>query len=83
MSVDHYENFPVASIHYLLEPGALMRTDFIVDNPKVAHNTYLNVLAELGRTPVLAESATLRGLANAAGGQSTNCEKLNRNTAFT
>jgi O-antigen ligase len=41
-------NFPVASIHYLLEPGALMRTDFIVDNPKVAHNTYLNVLAELG-----------------------------------
>jgi O-antigen ligase len=41
-------NFPVASIHYLLEPGALMRTDFVVDNPKVAHNTYLNVLAELG-----------------------------------
>jgi O-antigen ligase len=41
-------NFPVASIHYLLEPGALLRTDFIVDNPKVAHNTYLNVLAELG-----------------------------------
>lgn len=41
-------NFPVASIHYLLEPGALMRTDFIVDNPKVAHNTYLNVLAEMG-----------------------------------
>jgi O-antigen ligase len=41
-------NFPVASIHYLLEPGSLMRTDFIVDNPKVAHNTYLNVLAELG-----------------------------------
>jgi O-antigen ligase len=41
-------NFPVASIQYLLEPGALLRTDFIVDNPKVAHNTYLNVLAELG-----------------------------------
>jgi O-antigen ligase len=41
-------NFPVASIHYLLEPGALLRTDFIVDDPKVAHNTYLNVLAELG-----------------------------------
>jgi O-antigen ligase len=41
-------NFPIASIHYLLEPGALLRDDFIVDNPKVAHNTYLNVLAELG-----------------------------------
>ncbi len=41
-------NFPIASIHYLLEPGTLLRDDFIVDNPKVAHNTYLNVLAELG-----------------------------------
>jgi O-antigen ligase len=41
-------NFPIASIHYLLEPGVLLRDDFIIDNPKVAHNTYLNVLAELG-----------------------------------
>jgi O-antigen ligase len=41
-------NFPIASIHYLLEPGALLRDEFIVDDPKVAHNTYLNVLAELG-----------------------------------
>lgn len=41
-------NFPQASVHYLLEPGAVDRSDFIVDNPKVAHNTYLEVLAELG-----------------------------------
>jgi O-antigen ligase len=41
-------NFTTASIHYLLEPGALLRDDFIVDSPKVAHNTYLQVLAELG-----------------------------------
>jgi O-antigen ligase len=41
-------NFTVVSIHYLLEPGALLRDDFIVDTPKVAHNTYLEVLAELG-----------------------------------
>jgi O-antigen ligase len=41
-------NFPIQSIHYLLEPGALKRDDFIVDVPKVAHNTYLDVLAELG-----------------------------------
>jgi O-antigen ligase len=42
-------NFPIASIHYLLAPGALLRDDFIVSNhPKVAHNTYLEVLAELG-----------------------------------
>jgi O-antigen ligase len=41
-------NFPTSSVHYLLEPGVIMRPDFIVDDPKVAHNTYLEVLAELG-----------------------------------
>lgn len=41
-------NFETASVHYLLEPGALRRDEFIVDTPKVAHNTYLHVLAELG-----------------------------------
>ena len=41
-------NFQNASIHYLLRPGGTQRADFIVDTPKVAHNTYLQVLAELG-----------------------------------
>lgn len=41
-------NFQVVSIHYLLEPGALKRDDFIVETPKVAHNVYLGLLAELG-----------------------------------
>ncbi len=41
-------NFQTSSVHYLLEPGAIERVDFIVDEPKVAHNTYLGVLAELG-----------------------------------
>jgi O-antigen ligase len=41
-------NYQTASIHYLLEPGALKRDEFIVDTPKVAHNTYLQVLAENG-----------------------------------
>lgn len=41
-------NFQISSIHYLLEPGALQRSDFIVDEPKVAHNIYLQLLAELG-----------------------------------
>jgi O-antigen ligase len=41
-------NFQTSSIHYLLEPGKLARSDFIVNTPKVAHNTYLQVLAELG-----------------------------------
>lgn len=41
-------NFPVASIHYLLRPGAVLRDDYIVQVPKVAHNIYLGTLAELG-----------------------------------
>jgi O-antigen ligase len=41
-------NFASQSVHYLLEPGAIKRADFIVDDPKVAHNTYLEILAELG-----------------------------------
>jgi O-antigen ligase len=41
-------NFATSSVHYLLEPGVILRPDFIVDDPKVAHNTYLEVLAELG-----------------------------------
>jgi O-antigen ligase len=41
-------NFPVSSVHYLLEPGAIQRSDYIVGSPKVAHNTYLELWAELG-----------------------------------
>lgn len=41
-------NFEVSSIHYLLEPGALLRDEIIVDHAKTAHNLYLHVLSELG-----------------------------------
>ena len=41
-------NFQTASVHYLLRPGAILRDEFIVDKPQVAHNVYLQVLAELG-----------------------------------
>jgi O-antigen ligase len=41
-------NFRTASIHFLLEPGTILRDDFIVDRPQVAHNSYLQVLSELG-----------------------------------
>lgn len=42
-------NFNISSVHYLLiEPGALERSEFIVDRPAVAHNLYLEILAELG-----------------------------------
>ncbi|MBM3666208.1 MAG: O-antigen ligase family protein [Actinobacteria bacterium] len=41
-------NFSDSSIHYLLVPGTLRRSDFIVDSRKNAHNVYLGTLAELG-----------------------------------
>jgi O-antigen ligase len=41
-------NFTTSSVHYLLEPGAIRRDEFIVGEAKVAHNTYLQVWAELG-----------------------------------
>lgn len=41
-------NFRDSSIHYLLRPGVIERDDFIVSSPKVAHNTYLQILAETG-----------------------------------
>jgi O-antigen ligase len=41
-------NFPVASVHFLLAPGTITASRFIVDEPQVTHNTYLNVLAEEG-----------------------------------
>jgi O-antigen ligase len=42
------DNFANSTVHYLLEPGAIPNSDYIVDTPKVAHNIYLQVLAELG-----------------------------------
>jgi putative inorganic carbon (hco3(-)) transporter len=40
-------NFQVSAVHYVLKPGSI-RYDYFIDHPKVAHNTYLQVLAELG-----------------------------------
>lgn len=41
-------NFQVSSIHYLIAPGTIRYDEYIVDQPVVAHNMYLGVLAELG-----------------------------------
>jgi O-antigen ligase len=41
-------NFPVSSVHYLLQPGAIQRGDFFVGRPKVTHNSYLEIWTELG-----------------------------------
>jgi putative inorganic carbon (HCO3(-)) transporter len=41
-------NFQTSSRHYLLQPGAVFRSDVVIFTPQVAHNTYLGVAAELG-----------------------------------
>lgn len=42
-------NFQVSSIHYLLvEPGALQDDTYVADKPAVAHNAFIQVLAEYG-----------------------------------
>jgi O-antigen ligase len=41
-------NFSESSVHYLLRPGVAPRSDKIIDKPAVAHNSYLEMLAELG-----------------------------------
>lgn len=47
-------NFQTASIHYLQAPGAVTRADLIVNTPKVAHNIFLEVLADMGIPGLLA-----------------------------
>jgi O-antigen ligase len=41
-------NFGVASRHYLLEPGALGRSDQVIQETPAAHNAYLQIASELG-----------------------------------
>ena len=40
--------FQTSAVHFLIAPGAIQRSDLIIDKPKVAHNIYLHVLAEMG-----------------------------------
>ncbi len=42
------DNFRVSSVHYLLQPGAIRRSDFVIVAPKQTHNIYLQMLSELG-----------------------------------
>jgi len=41
-------NFPIASVHYIHQPGLITAGIYIVTIPKVAHNIYLENLATLG-----------------------------------
>jgi O-antigen ligase len=45
-------NFETSSKHYVLQPGTLTRTDQILNEPKVAHNSFLEVFSELGAVGV-------------------------------
>jgi O-antigen ligase len=47
-------NFPISAVHYVQQPGPLTRADLIVDVPKVTHNTYLEILDELGPLGLIA-----------------------------
>jgi O-antigen ligase len=41
-------NFEVTSVDYLVAPGVIRFDEFIIEDPLVTHNMYLQVLAELG-----------------------------------
>ncbi|MCB0875117.1 MAG: O-antigen ligase family protein [Solirubrobacterales bacterium] len=41
-------NFEARSVEYILQPGTTYRTDRVIDNPGVAHNSYLGPFAEIG-----------------------------------
>lgn len=41
-------NYEGTSIHYLIQPGAILRDEYFIAAPKVAHNSYLHVMSELG-----------------------------------
>jgi O-antigen ligase len=40
--------FQASAVHFLIAPGTIQRSDLIIEKPKVAHNIYLHVLAEMG-----------------------------------
>ncbi|MEA2439344.1 MAG: hypothetical protein QOH76_768 [Thermoleophilaceae bacterium] len=51
--------FQTSAVHYLIAPGTIRRSDLIVDKPKVAHNIYLHVFAEMGIVGLVAFLAIL------------------------
>lgn len=59
-------NFTVASIHYVQQAGDITRADLIVDVPHAAHNTYLEIIDELGVPGFLMFMAIVIGSISAA-----------------
>ena len=54
-------NFELVEPKYALRNINLPRVDLVVENPKVAHNTYLHVLTELGIVGILAFGGMIVG----------------------
>src|SRR5438128_11782249 len=54
-------NFQVVEPRYAWRNIDLPRVDLVVDTPKVAHNTYLHVLTELGIVGIVAFAGMLLG----------------------
>ena len=46
--------FPTSAVHYVIAPGAIQRSDLLIDTPKTAHNIYLHEFAELGIVGLIA-----------------------------
>jgi putative inorganic carbon (hco3(-)) transporter len=59
-------NFTRVSPRYAARPPDIVSVNFVVDTPKVTHNTYLNILDELG-IPGIALLAVIVGSTFAAG----------------
>jgi O-antigen ligase len=41
-------NYPIDAVHYVLTPGTIARAQFVIDQQKITHNTYLELWAETG-----------------------------------
>jgi len=55
-------NFPVVEPRYAASAGNLARVDLVLDDTKVVHNTYLNILTDLGFVGFLAFLALIAGI---------------------
>jgi O-antigen ligase len=60
-------NFQVSAIHYVNQAGPISNANLIVDVPHVAHNIYLELLADLGVPGLLAFLGIVASCMGAAG----------------
>ena len=65
------DNFQTSARHFINQPGSLARTDKVVDQPSVVHNSWLEIAAETGIVGITLMATiilfSLRSLLRAAG----------------